>query len=73
MNNVPEMIHDIAAQLNDDECAVLLLVAQGLERGRGVYGALDAAKETRNMVKEALEEVRDTLVYIGVKLVQLEQ
>ncbi len=63
----------IASWLGSDELQVLLQVARGLQSGRKVYGELDVTTEKRNMTKEALEEIRDCLVYVGVKLVQLER
>ncbi len=62
----------IAEHLNDDEADVLLLVAQGLFNGHKQYGNLDVIVDSRNYGREALEEIRDALVYIGARLVQIQ-
>lgn len=56
------------ATLGSDELEVLAQVADGLVRGRAVYGELDLARDQRDMGREALEEVRDGLVYVGAAL-----
>lgn len=60
------------AHMNDDEQEVVRLVAQGIINGRANYGELKTASDNRDFVRETLEEVRDSLVYIGAKLVQLD-
>jgi hypothetical protein len=59
-----------AADLNEDELAVLALVAQGLARGRPVYGRLEVATDQRDFVAEAHAEARDLLVYTAAHLVR---
>ena len=58
-------------ELEPDELAVLLQVAQGIHAGRSVYGPLRVSQDERDFVRETLEEVRDGLVYVGARLVQL--
>ena len=57
--------------LSLDELDVLLAVAEGMVGGRHVYGALNVANDRRDFAREALEEIRDCLVYVGAKLVQV--
>ena len=45
-------------------------VAEGLRLGRAVYGELDLAHDARDMGREALEEVRDALIYSAAALVR---
>jgi hypothetical protein len=40
-------------------------------RGRQLYGQLDLAVDQRDFTREALDEVRDALVYIGAEIVRL--
>lgn len=58
------------ATLKADELEVLFTVAQGLVKGREVYGTLRVTTDNRDFGAEALEEVRDALVYVGAKLVR---
>lgn len=67
------MLHRLAGLLNTDERRVLINVAEGLVKGVSVYGGFNVQQEKRDMHKEAYEEIRDALVYVGVKLVQLER
>lgn len=57
-------------RLGRDERAVLVEIAQGLVAGRRVYGELRLARDRRDLEREALEEVRDALVYVGAALVR---
>ncbi len=66
-------IAELARALGPDELAVLALVAQGLVRGRSVYGELDTKSDRRDFRREASEELRDTLVYMGAELVRLQR
>jgi hypothetical protein len=50
-------------ELWPDELEVLAMVAAGLVRGRELYGELDLEADQRHFDREALEEVRDALVY----------
>lgn len=61
----------IAEQLGPDELAVLEAVAEGLSRGRGVYGELRLGVDRRDFRAEAAEELRDALAYVGAELVRL--
>ena len=60
-------------ELSADELEVLAQVAEGLNRGRKVYGELRLDTDPRDMTREALEEVRDALVYAGGALVRLQR
>lgn len=64
-------IADYLAMLGQDELEVVLFVVEGLARGRAVYGELDVASDRRDYRREAGEEVRDALVYLGAELVRL--
>ncbi len=63
----------LVAELGRDEVAVLELIAEGLARGRAIYGELDVAADRRDFVGEARDELRDALVYFGAHLVRLER
>ena len=58
------------SELGPDELEVLAIVAEGLAKGRQSYGALNIAHDSRDFEAEALEEVRDGLVYIGAALLR---
>lgn len=64
---------DMASQLGEDELEALNSVASGLVTGRRTYGELRVDQDPRNFQKEALEEVRDSLVYLGAQLVKLQR
>lgn len=57
--------------LNRDEMAVVIEVAEGLCRGRAIYGPLDMANDQRDWRREAQEELRDCLVYIATERLRL--
>lgn len=61
-------LRSIWCELGDIEREVLLEVADGLRVGQGCYGKFDDNEE-RDMAHEALEEVRDALVYTARALV----
>ena len=61
----------LAELLGPDELASLELCAHGLVRGRDVYGALNVATDTRDMRSEAIQELRDTMVYAAAGLLRL--
>lgn len=67
-----QALYPILDKLNLDETSVLLAVAQGLEKGQAQYGKLNIRKDSRDMTQEAFEEIRDSLVYVGVRMVQLQ-
>lgn len=56
-----------------DELAALELVAQGLARGREVYGELKLEADTRDMRREAMEELRDSMTYTAAALLRLQR
>jgi hypothetical protein len=66
------LLGQYAAKLGKDELGVLLSVARGLVDGQKVYGQLNLSTDPRNFVKEALEEVRDALVYIHAQLERIQ-
>jgi len=57
-------------ELGPDELEVLAAVADGLVRGRERYGEMQLDMDRRRFDGEALEEVRDALVYAGAALVR---
>lgn len=57
-------------QLGADEIEVLAEVAAGLQRGRGVYGELRIDTDRRDHDREALDEVRDGLVYAAIAAIK---
>lgn len=61
----------IAAELNEEEGEVLLLVARGLAVGRRAYGPMDLAGDRRDFLEEALQEHRDALVYLAAETLHL--
>lgn len=67
---VRERIAAALEQLGPDELEVLAEVAGGLQRGRGVYGELRIDSDTRDHDREALDEVRDGLVYAAVAAIK---
>ena len=71
MNDTRTRIADYLAQLGPDELDVVLVVVEGLARGRAIYGELDLAADRRDFRREAGEEVRDAIVYFGAELVRL--
>ena len=60
----------LAAAMNDDELAVMISIAEGLTRGRTVYGKLQINHPTRNWDREATEEARDLAVYLTAHLLR---
>lgn len=60
-------------QLSADELACIELVIHGIVRGREVYGSLDVATDARDMRREALEELRDTMTYSAAAMLRLQR
>jgi|GEM_PF-6799835 len=60
-----------ASRLDADELEILLFVAQGLLVGKAQFGTLEVESDGRDFAVEALEEVRDALVYVGAKLLKV--
>ena len=60
----------LARGLGADELAVLLFVAERLHGGREQYGALTLRTDTRDFVREALEEAVDLVAYAAMHLVR---
>lgn len=48
-------------------------VEAGLAAGRAVYGPLDLESDPRDFRQEAVEELRDAVVYLGALIVQAER
>lgn len=61
----------LTAHLNADEMAVLVEVAEGLVKGREVYGPLDVTDGRFDYVREAGDELRDFIAYAGMQRVKL--
>ena len=61
----------LTAKLNSDEMAVLVEVAEGLVKGREVYGPLDVTDGRFEYVKEAQDELRDFIAYAGMQKIKL--
>jgi len=62
---------DLARNLGADELAVLELVAEGMVAGRRVYGELRVDKDPRDFRAEAIEELRDSMVYTSAAMLRL--
>jgi hypothetical protein len=62
-----------AADLNEDELEVLVLVAEGLGQGRGEHGPLNIRTDQRDFALEALEEFRDAAVYLAAAMIKIER
>ena len=74
MSENPDQLRTLLAlttQLNRDEMAVLVEVAEGLVKGRDVYGPLDTMDGRYDYVREAGEEARDLIAYMGMVRVKL--
>jgi hypothetical protein len=59
-----------AIGLNDDELAVLCVVAERLAKGRAAYAPLNLATDRRNFLAEASEEAIDAALYIAMHTVR---
>jgi hypothetical protein len=59
-----------AIGLNDDELAVLVVVAERLASGRAPYGPLVLATDRRNFRAEAAEEGMDAALYLAMHAVR---
>ncbi len=75
--NASEELASIHAQLNDDERAVLALailpLARRLLSGRTRYAPLDIATDTRDFLKEAMEETVDNALYLAMEQLRRER
>ncbi len=60
----------LTAKLNADEMDVLVEVAEGLVKGREVYGEMDVVDGRYDYAKEAGEELRDFMAYGGMLAVK---
>lgn len=68
-----DRLADLAALLGPDELEVLIAVAEGIARGRRVYGQLEIDRDRRDFAAEAGAELRDALVYVAAELVRLQR
>lgn len=57
-------------ELEGDEVAVVALIHERLQLGRGQYGPLRAARDIRDWPHEALEELLDGCVYLACELLR---
>lgn len=60
----------VSRSMGPDERRVLLLVAERLAMGEGVYGQLAIATDRRDMMREASEELIDAAVYLAIATLQ---
>lgn len=65
-----ERLAALLDQLGEDEVEVLAEVADGLAKGRRVYGELRIEGDQRDFEREALDEVRDGLVYAAAAAIR---
>lgn len=70
MKKTTQELCAMIGKLGDDEREIIEWIVEGLTQGRITYGQLDAARDPRNWRREALEEVRDALIYAGAALVR---
>lgn len=61
------------AEFSPDERRVLERIVQGIEKGREVYGPMDLANETRDLIAEADDECRDWLIYRAMQRIRSEK
>jgi hypothetical protein len=59
---------EVAAQLGNDELALVVLVATRAMVGQRRYGLLAVESDRRDFIHEAVEEVTDGLFYVGAAL-----
>jgi hypothetical protein len=60
----------LADLLGDDECRVLVYLAERLAEGARHYGRMDLANDRRDFARERAEELADALVYTAMGEVQ---
>ncbi len=66
-----ERRHDeTCARLNDDEFAVVVVVAERMLLGASAYGALDLARDRRDFTNEMVDEAADVLTYGAMRFLQ---
>jgi len=64
---------DTVVNLTEDELAVVEFVLEGLRAGRHVYGPLDVEGDGRDFIDEALQELRDAMVYLPAQIMRLQR
>ena len=62
-----DKITALLSELNADECAVILRIAERMVAGRKAYGALDLVADQRDWTREAEEESLDLLAYLAMR------
>lgn len=70
-----ELLTSLATKLPDAELDLLIAVAEGAVTGLTTYGPLRLSlprRDQRNWRKEALEEIRDSIFYLGAALLRLQ-
>lgn len=65
-----ERLAALLGKLGEDEAEVLAEVAEGLAKGRRVYGELRVEGDRRDFDREALDEVRDGLAYAAMAAIR---
>jgi hypothetical protein len=60
----------LASELGDDECRVLVYLAERMVAGASVYGRMNLAADKRDFRRERAEELADALVYTAMDEVQ---
>ena len=63
-------LHESWHRLGRDEREIIIEVAEGLASGRILYGELNLETDDRDFAREAMEEVRDALVYAAAALIR---
>jgi hypothetical protein len=61
----------VATELNEEECGVVLALAERIQKGRRQYGPMSLDKDPRHMPQEALEEALDLAAYVSMALYRL--
>jgi len=59
-----------AIAASPDELAVVAKVSQRMHEARGVYGALELGKDSRDFATELEEEIHDALAYVAMMLIR---
>lgn len=57
--------------LGPDEQRVVLQICQRLQAGQTTYGHLDIARDGRDWLQEALEELLDACVYLAIAVLRV--
>jgi len=57
-------------RLGPDSLQLVLELLRGMVHGQRKYGPLEVATDGRDFEEEALEELRDTAVYLGAAIIR---